>query len=422
MQFSLFYYRKAAEQQQIGVITIMEYQISDKMSKVRGSIIREIFKVAADPTVISLAGGNPAPETFPGKELADIAQRLLTEQPTLSLQYGISEGYEPLRQKVRQMLKDSEGISGEGNQVLITAGGTQVMDLLSKVLLNEGDIVIVEEPSFIGAMNTFRGYNAKLVGVPMDENGMDTDALEKTLEKAVSNGEKVKFIYTIPTFQNPSGITMSLERRKKMYDIAKKYQVVILEDNPYGELTFTGNKVPTIKSFDDEGIVVYAGSFSKILSPGMRLGFALIPDGLMPKMTIAKQMADVHSNVLSQIMASEFMEQYDIYEFIARSRELYRTKCQCMLDCLEKYMPDGITWTKPEGGLFIWVTMPEGYDSMKVNEICGKSKVAFVPGNAFMVDMDAPCNCFRLNYSTMSEERIEEGVRILGEVLTDVLK
>ncbi|NLD19283.1 MAG: PLP-dependent aminotransferase family protein [Clostridiales bacterium] len=395
----------------------MEYKIANRMSTIQGSIIREIFKSANDPEMISLAGGNPAPETFPSEELADIAYDILKNNPVLSLQYSVTEGYEPLKKKVRQMLKDSEGIDAPQDQVMILSGAQQCMDLCSKILINPGDTIIVEEPSFIGSLNAFRSFEPNMVGVPMDEDGMRMDALRKAIEE----NNNVKFIYTIPTFQNPSGITMSLERRKELYEIALENQILIIEDNPYAELTFDGSKLPTLKSMDIADIVIYAGSFSKILSPGMRLGFTLAPAEIVAKMTIAKQMSDVHTGILNQLMADGFIERYDIYEYIARARKIYGKKCAHMLKCMEKYFPPEVKYTHPTGGLFIWATMPSGYNSMKVSDICAAAKVAFVPGNAFAVDMNKPSPSFRLNYSSMDYDKIEEGIRILGETLTEIM-
>ena len=242
----------------------MDYRFSDRMSTMRGSAIREIFKFAADPEVISLAGGNPAPELFPNEELADIAAELLKNQPVLSLQYGVTEGYTPLREAVKARLKRVEHIDNVGDEVIIVSGGQQGIELSTKALVNEGDTVIVEEPSFIGALNAFRSYNAHLAGVKMDEDGMNITALEE----AIAENKNAKLIYTIPTFQNPMGATMSLEKRRAVYEIARKNNLIIIEDNPYGDLTFDGTKVPTIKSMDTDGRVIYCGSFSKILAPG----------------------------------------------------------------------------------------------------------------------------------------------------------
>ncbi len=396
----------------------MDIKVSNRMSKIKGSAIREIFKALADPEVISLAGGNPAPELFPNKEMAKIAEDVLTNNPVLALQYGITEGYTPLRELVSDLLKERENISGDFNDTIIVSGGQQGIELATKCLVNEGDVVIVEEPSFIGALNAFRSYGAKLVGVPVQEDGMDIDALKK----AVSENDNVKMIYTIPTFQNPSGITMSVEKRKAVYEIAKENNIMIIEDNPYGELVFEGEKTPTIKSMDTEGIVIYSGSFSKIIAPGLRIGFINAHKDIVAKMVVAKQVADVHTPVLTQVLAYEYIKQNGLDKHIEEIRKLYNHKCKTMLDAIDKYFPEGITHTTPNGGLFIWCDLNGDYNMDEIAKICTARKVACVPGSTFMTDIDKPCSAFRLNYSTVTDEKIEQGIKILGEVLSEVVK
>lgn len=394
----------------------MKYTFSDRVSSLKGSAIREIFKYAADPQVISLAGGNPAPELFPHKELSEIAHEMLAEQPVLSLQYGVTEGYGVLREQVRERLLRKEKIDTKANDVLIVSGGQQGIDLLSKVILNEGDTVIVEEPSFIGALNTFRSYNAHLVGVAMDEDGMNIEALEKALQE----NPNTKIIYTIPTFQNPSGITMSQAKRRALYEVASRYDVLVLEDNPYGELSFDGTHHDTIKSIDTDGRVVYSGSFSKILSPGIRVGFICAAPEIIAKMTVAKQTNDVHTPMITQLMVSEYLKRYDIDALIEKMRALYAKKSATMLEAIDRYFPKEVTHTTPTGGLFVWATLPEQYDTLALSKRCVERKVVYVPGNTFMVDMEKPCSSLRLNYSTMTDERIEEGVRVLGEIFSEL--
>ncbi len=395
----------------------MEFKISDRMSKIKGSAIREIFKALADPEVISLAGGNPAPELFPNKEMAKMAEEVLTNNPVLALQYGITEGYQPLRELVGELLAQRENICEDFNDTIIVSGGQQGIELATKCLINEGDVVIVEEPSFIGALNAFRSYGAKLVGVPVQEDGMDIDALKK----AVAENDNVKMLYTIPTFQNPSGITMSLEKRKAVYEIAKENGFVIIEDNPYGELVFEGEKSPTIKSLDKEGIVIYSGSFSKIIAPGLRIGFINAHKDIVAKMVVAKQVSDVHTPVLTQVLAYEYIKQNGLDGHIAEIRELYKHKCKTMLDAIDKYFPKSVTHTVPNGGLFIWCDLNGDYDMNEIAKICTARKVACVPGSTFMTDIDKSCSAFRLNYSTVTDEKIEHGIKILGEVLTEVV-
>ena len=396
----------------------MEFKISDRMSTMRGSAIREIFKALADPEVISLAGGNPAPELFPAKEMAEIAKDMLENHPTVALQYGITEGYQPLRELVTKLLEERENIKGDFNDTIVVSGGQQGIELATKCLVNSGDVVIVEEPSFIGALNAFRSYGAKLVGVPVDEDGMNIDSLKK----AIAENKNVKMIYTIPTFQNPSGITMSVEKRKALYEIALENNIVIIEDNPYGELVFNGEKMPTIKSMDTEGIVIYSGSFSKVLAPGMRIGFVCGHKDIIAKMVVAKQVSDVHTPVLTQMLAYEFISKYGLDKHISEIRKLYKHKCQTMLDAIEKYFPKGVTHTVPNGGLFIWCDLNGDYDMNEIAKKCTARKVACVPGSTFMTDLDKPCSAFRLNYSTVTDEKIVDGIKILGEVLSEVVK
>lgn len=396
----------------------MNYEFSNRMKDMKGSAIREIFKAAADPQTISLAGGNPAPETFPADELSKIACEILEKEGTLALQYGLTEGYPKLREALRARLQEKEEIGAENDELIVVSGGQQGIDLTVKCLLNEGDGIIVEEPSFIGALNAFRSYGAKLIGVPMQPDGIDLDALRA----ALAGGERIKAIYTIPNHQNPSGITMSAEKRRALYEIAKENHIVIIEDNPYGEITFQGKPPRPIKSLDDGSTVVYCGSFSKVLSPGLRIGFCIGPKEIIAKNIIAKQVADVHTPMLTQMLAYEYMRRCDMQGNIEKAAALYRHKCETMLSCIEKYFPAEITHTTPNGGLFIWCDMGEGYDAAEVALRCAKQKVVFVPGSTFMVDMDKPCSAFRLNYSTMSDEKIEEGIRILGGALKEIMK
>jgi len=395
----------------------MNHPFSNRMSSLRGSAIREIFKYAADPSVISLAGGNPDPTLFPAEALSELAAQILRDRPTEALQYGITEGYAPLREAVRERLARVEHIGREGDEVLVTSGGQQGIELAAKCLVNEGDAVIVEEPSFIGATNAFRSFGARLVGVPVQPDGMDLDALEA----ALGQNKNVRLIYTIPTFQNPMGVTMSLQKRQRLYDIARRHGVLILEDNPYGELTFDGTKTPTIKSMDTDGIVLYSGSFSKILAPGLRLGFMCAPRAIVQKMVVAKQISDVHTPMLTQLLATEYMTHFDLDALIVKMRERYAHKCQTMLTAIARHFPADVAYTRPGGGLFIWCDVGHGLDTLALSKKAIEKKVVYVPGNTFMVDIDRPTSALRLNYSTVSDERIVEGIRRLGEVLNEAL-
>lgn len=397
----------------------MEIQkfFADRVKNMKGSAIREMFKRMADPEIISLAGGNPAAELFPSEELSKIAGKILMTSPTLALQYGTTDGYAAMRECAKKRAQKVNSVS-ENDAILIMTGANQGIDLTTKALINKGDKIIVESPSFIGSLNAFRTYESQLVGVKVEDDGMSMEGLEDALK----NNENVKFIYTIPTFQNPTGTTMPIEKRKKMLELASKYDVLILEDNPYGDLRFSGDDIPTIKSLDTEGRVIYAGSFSKILSPGMRLGYIVAPAAIAEKVEILKQVNDVHTPMLTQLMCVEFMKKYDIDKYIAKNCELYGKKCTKMVECMEKYFPAGkVKWVVPEGGIFLWCECPTITDISPIVEKCLEKKVAIVPGSNFATDMSAPSNMFRLNYSSATLENIEEGIKRLGAVLTEEL-
>lgn len=389
----------------------MDYKFADRICGLKPSAIREIFKYAADPEVVSLSAGNPAPDAFPAEALEEISARLMKENPTLALQYSITEGYAPLRDSLKSYMEKYD-IGKEFDSLIVTSGAQQVMDLTTKALVNYGDEIICEAPSFIGSLNTFRSYGAKLLGVPMEEDGMDMEALEETLK----THDKVRFIYTIPTFQNPSGITMSLEKRRRLYELAKEYGVLILEDNPYGELRYKGEDLPTIKSFDTDGIVIYAGSFSKIISPGMRVGWCVAPEEIIQKLTVCKQGSDVHTNIWSQVLCHEFMTKYDFEGHLQYLRDLYSKKAEFTMGLLREHLSDTITYGDIDGGLFIWCTLPEDVDMPQFCLDAVKNKVCVVPGTAFLTDESATSHNFRINFSTPTNEQLEKGIRILGEL------
>lgn len=390
----------------------MEYTFSNKISSLQPSAIREILKATADPQIIPLAAGNPAPDAFPVDEVREIAKKILQENPIDALQYGVSEGYQPLRDTVKGWMRQRENIGTDKDDVLILSGATQVMDLTTKVLCNEGDTVICEEPSFIGSLNCFRSYGCKLKGVPVEADGMDIDKLEQVL-KSTPNA---KFIYTIPNFQNPSGATMSLEKRQRLYALAKQYGVVILEDNPYGDLRVSGEKIPTIKSMDTDGIVIYAGSFSKILAPGLRVAYCIGPKEILAKMTVGKQAGDVHTPCLNQMIVYEWLKQYDVDAHITKIQNIYRNKLNLMCDCIDKELGGFAEYVRPEGGLFIWCKLPDDVDMLEFVKKAVDKKVAVVPGNAFLMNDTDKTQYIRLNFSTPSDDAIIRGVKALGEV------
>lgn len=384
---------------------------ADRVQSLKGSAIREMFKLLAQPDIISFAGGAPAPELFPGALLGEISQKILTENAKVALQYGITEGYVPLRDYTKGRMEKMGNIHGH-DDLIITSGGQQALDLAFKTLLNEGDTVVLESPSFIGGMNSLRSYNVKLHGIEIEDDGMNMDALEDYLLS-----HKIKLVYTIATFQNPSGITMSVEKRKKLLQLADKYDFYILEDNPYGELRYAGEDVPTIKSFDTEGRVIYAGSYSKTISPGLRLGWAIAREDILQKMVICKQVSDVHTCVLPQMMAAEFFKVYDFNAHIEKSKVLYRERSKAMLDAIDEYFPKDCRHTVPEGGIFLWCTLPEGYDSDALLRQAVQEKVAFVAGSTCMPVPEEGARYMRLNYSLTSPDKTVEGIKRLGEVI-----
>ncbi len=393
----------------------MEYNFSKKLAELKPSAIREIFKSLSDPTIISFAAGNPSPESFPVNDLARLSAEIFENEASFALQYGITEGYTPLREAitVRQKNRFGESMVNDSDATLVVTGGQQGLELSCKAFCNEGDAVICENPSFIGALNAFRSNGVKTIGVDMEDDGINLEKLEETLK----NTKNAKLLYLIPTFQNPSGTCMSLEKRLAVLELAKKYGIVILEDNPYGELRFAGKDIPTIKSLDTEGLVIYCSSFSKILSAGMRIGFIIAPNEIASKMVVAKQVEDVHTNLFFQMLCHKYITTCDLDAHIAKINDLYRRKCNLMLESIDKYIPqDKVTFTRPEGGLFIWGTVKNCTDASFVVKKAIEKKVAVVPGTAFNCDTEAPSPSFRLNYSTPSDEQIVEGVRRLGEV------
>lgn len=395
----------------------MNYTFADRMQGMESSAIRELLKVAQDPEVIAFSAGNPAPESFPIKEMAEISASIFQEQGAKALQYGISEGYPELRRLSEERLKNRYGIGRDFDQMIIVSGGQQGMELSTKILTNEGDTVICENPSFIGSMNAFRSYGLKLRGVEMDEEGI----LPEALEAIAASDPKVRFLYTIPTFQNPSGRTMTLERRKAVLEIAKKYDFLIVEDNPYGDLRYEGEDVAPIKSLDEEGRVIYVGSYSKVLAPGIRMGFVSAHKDLIAKMVIAKQVSDVHTNQFFMILAAEYLKRYNLDDHIREVRKLYKHKLDLMASAIREHFPAEVIFHKPQGGLFLWCSLPEGYDALELCRMAGEAKVSIVPGRVFEIDAKPVSGTFRMNFSTPSEEAIQRGVKILGGVIRQYL-
>ena len=395
----------------------MTYQFSDKLANLKPSAIREIFKNLTDPSVISFGGGNPAPESFPVAELSALAADIFKNRSTAALQYSITEGYKPLCDLLQARQAAKFGIGRDFDETVIVSGGQQGIELACKTFCNEGDAVLCEDPSFIGALNAFRSNGAKPVGVACDGEGILPEALEEKLK----NTPRAKLLYIIPTFQNPTGITTPLSRRKRVYELCKQHGVLILAAHPYGELRFHGEDIPPRTSMDTAGIVIYCSSLSKILSAGMRIGYVTAPAEIISKMVVAKQSEDVHTNIFFQMLCHKYMTECDLDAHIEKIRALYRHKSTLMLACLEKELPREITFTRPGGGLFICGTLPGDLDGAAFAKGLTERKLAVVPGVTFLADENGKSSSFRLNYSTPSDEDIVRGVKILGEFAREYL-
>lgn len=391
----------------------MQYEYSERVSRMKPSIIRVLLKQMSDPQLISFAGGNPSAEAFPAEEICRISDDLLRNDAAATLQYSITEGCTPLRVAGETYLNKHWPVKKQGDDLIVTSGSQQVMDFMAKLLCNPGDVVACEDPAFLGALNSFRSFDVKLVGIPLQDDGVDLQALEA----AFAASPKPRFYYTIPNFQNPTGVTTSAEKRKAVYALAVRYGVPILEDNPYGELRISGEDIAPIKALDEEGAVVYAASMSKILAPGMRVAFCVGPTELLGKMVVAKQGNDVHTNVWAQRVCERFLTECDMDAHIARLRSIYREKAMCMLDEVERQMPGKLRYVTPEGGMFLWLHLPKGVDMLQYVQKCLDRKLALVPGNAFFVDDAAPCDAVRANFTTPTAEQIKTGVGIMAEVL-----
>ena len=395
----------------------MEYTLSRNMRGMKPSIIREILKQMSDPSLISFAGGNPAPESFPEKEIAAASARLLAQDPAGMLQYSVTEGVPAVLEQVRRFANRHELRVRGQDALLLCTGSQQVLDLATKCLCNEGDTIAVEEPAFLGAYNTFRSYGAKLAGVPMEEDGVSLAALEAVFAAP----EKPRFFYCIPNFQNPTGKTMSLAKRRGVLALAQKYGVPVLEDDPYGELRFAGAPVPSIKSLDEGNSVIYAASFSKILCPGMRLAFCACDKKLAGSMVVAKQGSDVHTNVWAQRVCAELLRTMDMDAHIRAVSAMYGRKAALMARLLREKCPQ-LTFEAPQGGMFLWAELPQAVRVPEFVQACLEHRLAVIPGSAFYVDGEAPCQGVRLNFSTPSEEAIRRGTDIMAQVLKRLLE
>ncbi len=397
--------------------TNWEEVIADRMKEAKPSAIREILKVAQDPTVISFAGGLPAPELFPIREFREACEYVLTNSGQQALQYGPTEGYRPLKEWIAETVM-KYGVPAVPENILLTNGSQQALDLVGKVFLNEGDAIITDEPTYLGAIQAWNPYRPKYITVPLDKQGTRVDKVEEVLKEH----KDVKFIYVLPNFHNPAGTTLPLERREKLVEIAAKYGIFIIEDDPYGELRYEGEDLPPLISLHKEN-VIYLSTFSKTLAPGVRLGWIIASEQVIQKLVIAKQGSDLHTSTFIQYIVYDICHRGILKPHVKKIRKVYRERRDVMLKAMEEHFPkEGFTWTHPEGGLFLFVWMPEELDSQKLFERAVKEAgVAFVPGSAFYPNGGGN-NTMRLNFSCMPPERIKEGIKRLGRILKDELE
>jgi len=392
----------------------MKHHFSRRVAGAKRSAIRELLKLTEQPDIISFGGGLPAPETFPKEEMAEIAAELIREHYDNVLQYGLTEGSKTLRRAVRDWLTP-QGIHATVEELLVTTASQQGLDLLCKSFIDPGDVIFCGLPTYLGAVQAFTLFQTDMVGVPLDDDGMDLDVLEARIEACRTAGKTMKAIYVIPDFQNPSGITMSLEKRKRLLEIARREDLLVFEDNPYGHLRFAGEPIPSICSMDEEGRVILLLTFSKTLCAGLRLAVMLARGDLMDALVRAKQATDLCTSKLTQHLAAQYMLRFGLESHLDEIRPIYRAKRNAMVAALEKHMPEGVTWTKPEGGLFVWVRLPQGIDATEMLEDAIAHKVAYVPGTSSFVDHGGR-NTLRLAFSLATPEVIEEGIRRLAGV------
>lgn len=395
----------------------MKFNYADRMDNLEASVIREILKVTERPEIISFAGGLPAPETFPIEAIEEANKKVLEENGRKALQYATTEGFNPLRKWIAERMNKTLKTDFDYENILITHGSQQGLDFLGKIFLNKDDVVLCESPTYLAAISAFKAYECKFIEVPTDEKGMIPEKLEKILQTT----KNVKLVYTIPTFQNPTGITWPLERRQQIAELCHKYNTIVIEDNPYGELRFNGENLPALKSFDKTGNVVCLGTFSKIFCPGYRIAWIAADKEIIEKLVIIKQSSDLQCNTIAQMDIAKYLELNNIDKHIEEIRKLYRKRCALAIDTMEKEFPKEVTFNKPDGGLFTWVKLPEYINARDLLEICLKENVAFVPGGPFFPNGGKE-NYFRINYSNMPEERIVEGIKILGKILHNTIK
>jgi len=378
-------------------------------------VIRQLLAVSKQPGIISFAGGLPNPKAFPVEDIREIVNKLMDENGPNTLQYGTTQGLEEFREEIAQFVGHM-GIETDAEQVLITVGSQQALDIVGKVFIDRGDVAIVGLPTYLGAINAFYAYGANMVGVPLDEHGMKVDVLEETIKKLKADGKRVKLIYTVPTFQNPAGVELSEERRKRMLELAMEHDILVVEDEPYSLLRFEGEPLKPLKHYDTEGYVVYLGTFSKILAPGFRLAYVIAPDSLSNKMEMAKQSMDLCTPPFTQHIAYHYIRNGYMKKHIPRIIEMYRRKRDIMLDAMDEHFPDGCSWTRPRGGMFLWAELPKHISTVEMFDDAVKEKVAYVHGQAFHVD-GGGTNAMRLNFTNASDDNIAEGIRRLAKVI-----
>jgi 2-aminoadipate transaminase len=386
----------------------------------RSSAMRDLMAVTARPEVISLAGGLPDTSTFPPQTFAAQMTRIAQESAAEALQYGPTEGFEETVDCILQVM-GAEGMLPDHEDVIVTTGGQQAIDLICKTLVNPGDVVICEAPTYPGAVPVFCSYQAEVVQIECDGDGMRIEELEEVLARLGAEGRRPKFIYTVPSFQNPAGVTMSLERRRRLVELAHQHEVLIVEDSPYGLLRFSGEQLPPLYHLDGGDFVIYVGTFSKILSPGIRLGWAVAPPPVMAKIVLGKQASDLCTSTLTQYFVREYFAEGRWREYIESLVDIYRARRDTMVKALGEHLPGQATWTRPEGGMFIWATLPEYIDTSDLLAKALRDDVAFVPGQAAYVD-DRGRNSMRLNFSGVNEGEIEEGVRRIGRVVAEQME
>jgi 2-aminoadipate transaminase len=385
--------------------------------EMRSSAMRDMMAVTERPEVISLAGGLPDTSTFPPDTLAAMGARVARESSARALQYGPTEGLVDTKACIAEVMA-AEGMSVDADDLITTTGGQQVLDLVTKTLIDPGDVVVAEGPTYPGAVPVFSSYQADVVQIDVDERGMRVDLLEDTLDRLEREGRRPKFVYTVPSFQNPAGVTMSLERRRRLVEIAARRELLVLEDNPYGLLRYEGSPEPTLRSLDGGLYVMYLGTFSKILSPGIRLGWVAAPGPVLEKINLGKQAADLCTSTLSQLMVSAYFEEAQWRAYVDSLTEVYRDRRDTMLDALAEFFPPEAEWTRPAGGLFIWVTLPDFIDTTDLLARALRENVAFVPGEGAYLDGRGRSS-MRLNFSGSNEDAVREGVRRIGKVVSE---